>query len=366
MPLYCSDGVHTRSFDDEVDLRSLRDFSENSREFVFLGLSSTVSLPLDGNSVRYNQRTRAINAIVIPADVLGFCWQTRSPSALLNEIHVTCLRLGLIFTIAANEIDSYPGSRIAALRGRFAGWRNVSKRASERASGVATEGSTLEETLEVLADTMPRYANWLHSSLLPKPVNTVLEVGAGTGTMTLLFAQDAQVVAVEPSSQAVTALRHNVGNLDNVVVLESLEQLEEGRNFDRIVLVNVLEHVLDDVSLLKALRKWLAPEGQVLVLSPAHNCLYSTFDASIGHVRRYTRKSLEATMSLAGYPNVSCRYFNSVGALAWLAVNRLLGTTDASDTTTRFYDYFIVPISKLIDNLRVRPFGQSVIGVASD
>jgi hypothetical protein len=117
--------------------------------------------------------------------------------------------------------------------------------------------------------------------------------------------------------------------------------------------------------LLREIKLLLNPGGTLTVLSPAHNMLYSKFDASIGHVRRYTRSTIKSTFQIAGYDNVESHYFNSLGAILWLIINRLLSMTSANSNQTSIYDRVIVPISAKIDDLGIRPFGQSVIATGN-
>jgi SAM-dependent methyltransferase len=249
------------------------------------------------------------------------------------------------------------------IRGRWNGWRNVSSKAAARAGGLADEGSVLAETLEVLSGSMPRYADWLTEQIVIGNPQSILEVGAGTGTITECLARVGRVTAVEPASDSRAILERNTANLDNVSVVGRLEDCGPLERFDAIVLINVLEHIDTDVAFLTQLRDYLSPNGYIAVLSPAHNALYSKFDASIGHVRRYTRRRLELTLRHAGYRDANVRYFNFVGAFLWFAVNRLGGRSSATEGQTALYDRVIVPLSRAVDRIRIRPFGQSVVGV---
>ena len=136
--------------------------------------------------------------------------------------------------------------------------------------------------------------------------------------------------------------------------------------YDEVMLINVLEHVEHDTALLRQARQLLVKGGRVTVLSPAHNMLFSDFDASIGHVRRYTRSSLEKTFKASGYAVVESRYSNAIGAVLWFLVNRVAGKSEANSKQTELYDNMVVPIGELVNRLRFRPFGQSVIAHGRD
>ena len=305
-------------------------------------------------------RRKQILGLILPINLLDQVWQSKSTDALLIEILYSNIRLGYDFTY--REIPHTSSVKLRdQISGRWFSWRNFSKRTRMRVSGTADSGSVLADTLEVLGSSMPRYAKWLASKTSRDATEKILEIGAGTGTMTALYATTMDVVAVEPSDSARATLRTNTNELVNVVVTESLSEAKNYGPYNHAVLINVLEHVEHDVQLLREIRSLLNPGGTLTVLSPAHNMLYSKFDASIGHVRRYTRSTIRSTFQLAGFSNVESHYFNSIGAILWLIINRLLSMTSANSSQTSIYDRVIVPISAKIDNLRIRPFGQSVI-----
>ncbi len=308
---------------------------------------------------------RRVLGLRVPAHLVDQAWQSRSTDALLVEVHHSLLRLGYRFEYLSTD-QATNISYFSYLAGRWYGWRNFSSRSKTRVGGTADSGTVLAETLEVLGGSMPRYAQWLTNATTHSNVNRILEIGAGTGTMTVLYRKFAEVVAIEPSADARRVLEVNTKNLANVTICESLEDAKAFGKFDHAVLVNVLEHVEYDVKLLREARLLLVEGGTLTVLSPAHNILYSRFDASIGHVRRYTKRTLSRSLEVAGFVKVKARYFNSTGALLWLIINRILGKLDADETQTSLYDKIVVPISSGIDRMRIRPFGQSVVATAKN
>lgn len=59
------------------------------------------------------------------------------------------------------------------------------------------------------------------------------------------------------------------------------------------VLLDVLEHLADPVQVLKHVADVLEPDGGIIVTVPAYPWLYSNWDKSLGHFRRYTAKTLK-------------------------------------------------------------------------
>lgn len=72
------------------------------------------------------------------------------------------------------------------------------------------------------------------------------------------------------------------------------------RCFDLVGLFDVVEHVEDDVGLLRTASSFARPGGQVLLTVPADPRLWSKFDRYAGHYRRYTRRMLIDTLEMAG------------------------------------------------------------------
>ena len=315
------------------------------------------NVPDEGQlQITYGVRHKSIVSITAPGNWFYQPWLSQTAGDLLVEISTSLIRAGLQFEKNyANAIGS------KSLIGSWRGWRNFSSRSSTRSSGEATSGSVLSNTLDVLQDEMPNYANWIHETLFLQGSTRILEIGAGTGTMSLLLASQAELISFEPSEDAFNILQRTSGEGEKFKAVQDIKELSELSPFDQILLINVLEHVDDDCSLLLTARELLRDGGTLTVLSPAHNFLYSKFDASIGHVRRYTKTSLSSRFQLTGFQNIESQYFNSVGALLWFVSNRLLGTMTATKFVTNLYDQIIVPISKLTDKIPKRPFGQSVI-----
>lgn len=143
-----------------------------------------------------------------------------------------------------------------------------------------------------------------------------LELGPAEGLMTARLHQafdDLTVVDASPQFCASLQLR-----FPGVTVVESLfEQYQPGRAFDNVVLGHVLEHVIEPVSILRAIRAWMAPQGRLLAAVPnahsvhrqiavlmnlldAENALNDT-DRRMGHRRVYTLDALRADVRSAGF-----------------------------------------------------------------
>lgn len=85
-----------------------------------------------------------------------------------------------------------------------------------------------------------------------------------------------------------------------------------GERFDLIAMLDVLEHIDDDVGSLRSLRDRLAPDGSLLLTVPAVPWLWSDHDVLHQHKRRYTRRLLRQRLDQAGFEVAGIGYFNSL------------------------------------------------------
>ena len=74
-------------------------------------------------------------------------------------------------------------------------------------------------------------------------------------------------------------------------------------------MMDVLEHVDDDVELLRRSTARLRPRDQVVITVPAFQFLWSGHDEFLEHRRRYTRRQIEAVVRAAGLEPVKSGYF---------------------------------------------------------
>jgi SAM-dependent methyltransferase len=121
------------------------------------------------------------------------------------------------------------------------------------------------------------------------PGYLVLEVGCGTGNVLKALGQacpDGRVVGLELWFDGLRfAQERSPGSL----VQGDVRQCPFGKPFNLIGMFDVLEHIPEEMKTLRALREALAPGGRLLLTVPAHQYLWSYFDESSQHCRRYSR-----------------------------------------------------------------------------
>jgi 2-polyprenyl-3-methyl-5-hydroxy-6-metoxy-1,4-benzoquinol methylase len=195
----------------------------------------------------------------------------------------------------------------------------------------------------------------------------VLEVGAGIGSNTRYLDRGdlKRYVCLEPDRELVERLTAQLGCRSPrryEVICGTLESLSAGDRFDTIVYIDVLEHIEDDQAELRKAAARLRPGGRLIVLSPAHQWLYTPFDKALGHCRRYTRAMLRA-ISPPQSELMRCRYLDSVGVLASAANRFLLRQPMPSKAQLQFWDTFLVPCSRLADRCLMHSAGKTIVAI---
>lgn len=194
----------------------------------------------------------------------------------------------------------------------------------------------------------------------------VLEVGAGIGSNTSFLDTGnlGRFVCLEPDPGLLDRLERqvNAGTRKYETVCGTLETLPEDQQFDTIVYIDVLEHIEDDRTELSRAAARLRSGGHVIVLSPAHQWLFTPFDAAIGHFRRYGGAMLNA-ISPAGLEMELCRYLDSVGLAASAANLVFLRQSMPTKEQLRLWDSLLVPMSRLMDRLVMYSIGKSILAV---
>ncbi|MBC7899534.1 MAG: class I SAM-dependent methyltransferase [Saprospiraceae bacterium] len=196
----------------------------------------------------------------------------------------------------------------------------------------------------------------------------VLEVGAGIGatTQTLCDGSQERWICLEPDPKLADQIKTKIdsGELPKCCTARNgtVAEMSGSDKFDSILYIDVLEHIEADREELESAARLLKNEGHLIVLSPAHQGLYTPFDAKIGHFRRYTKATLSSAVP-ANLKLVKLIYVDSFGALA-SAANRYILKSDApTKKQILFWDTKIIPFSRFFDSKLGYALGKSVIGV---
>jgi SAM-dependent methyltransferase len=196
----------------------------------------------------------------------------------------------------------------------------------------------------------------------------VLEVGAGIGGTTAAMHEGTAHlwVCLEPdvgnAKRLMKLVVERLGHKKTHVVAGSLRALSKRSSFDCVLYMDVLEHIEDDHDQIQTAARLVREGGHIVVLSPAHQWLFSEFDKSIGHLRRYNKQRLRSLMP-PGWIQVKMVYLDSVGAL--LSLGNVIGLRQAmpSPWQIAIWDRFCIPLSRIMDFVLRGNCGKSVLAV---
>jgi SAM-dependent methyltransferase len=143
----------------------------------------------------------------------------------------------------------------------------------------------------------PSYPDALADDLLATAGRRVLEIGAGTGKATVVFARrGASIVAIEPGPSLAAVLRRNVAGYDVTVENTTFEAWPIARSFDLVMAAQAIHWVDPSVRYTKA-AEVLAPGGVIAVIRneklPFEPGLRAEIDAA--YVRWHTGSSTQSS-----------------------------------------------------------------------
>jgi SAM-dependent methyltransferase len=217
------------------------------------------------------------------------------------------------------------------------------------------------ENLEVMRDAI-NYNRYLLDLIRSHAgeAKRIVDFGAGSGTLAGPISESGfDVTAVELDD----GLRAHLAGLGLRAVASTADL--PPASFEYAYTFNVLEHIDDDVEALRGLRNSLVPGACLLIYVPAFQLLYTSMDANVGHVRRYSRRALVHNVRAAGFAVESCEFVDSLGFFATL-VFRLTdrGRGEVNPRLLRVYDRVVFPVSRLLDRIFRFWFGKNLLLVA--
>ena len=199
----------------------------------------------------------------------------------------------------------------------------------------------------------PRFTRWMASVVQPYVGSRVLEIGAGTGNMSVHLMPRAVYWATDVNPQYLEYLETlratrpymNVGFTDG----GKADSYPSGQSFDTVVCLNVVEHVQDDLGTLRNIRTILDDGGRAIILVPCGPKVYGSLDEVLGHFRRYTEEQLVDVCRQAGFTVEKVLKFNRPGVVAWWLNGRVLHRKTFGLWQIRMLNVF-TPLFRLIDS----------------
>jgi protein-L-isoaspartate O-methyltransferase len=232
---------------------------------------------------------------------------------------------------------------------------------------VIEDGKYIGKELE-LFEKAHHWKAYYGNILKPYLKGDVLEVGAGIGGTTTSLCDGLQKtwLCLEPDEQLASHIQEKIDHkkIPSFCEVKSIysNQLNVKALFNAILYMDVIEHIEHDDQELMVAYRHLKPGGALIVLVPAHQCLYTSFDKKIGHFRRYSKKRLQQAVPKE-LKKEKLLYLDSVGLSASLANKLLLHSPMPNEKQIKVWDNYMIPLSRFIDPIFGYTLGKSVLGV---
>jgi 2-polyprenyl-3-methyl-5-hydroxy-6-metoxy-1,4-benzoquinol methylase len=196
----------------------------------------------------------------------------------------------------------------------------------------------------------------------------VIEVGCGVGNFTEMLLGREAVLALDKEQGCIEQLKQRYrlrANVQAAVCDVNDDHLLDFAAFqaDSCVCLNVLEHVHDDLRLLRRMASLIGCGGTMVLLVPAFPSLYGPIDSNLGHVRRYTKRSFQELAGAANLRVEQLQYMNAIGFFGWWANSHIFRRAAQSEKQIEIFDRYLVPLLSRIEDLAPPPFGQSIFAV---
>jgi SAM-dependent methyltransferase len=224
-------------------------------------------------------------------------------------------------------------------------------------------------------NSIERYSRWIFSKFKTYAGKRILDIGAGIGSITQYFVDDAEfVLATDIFENQLSIITErfrgcNIKTLLLNIETDDIKKLKQ-YNFDTIVCINVLEHLENDLNALLKMKDIVASGGRIIIMVPAGSKLFNNMDKSAGHHRRYDKEDLKRLAEKAELKIIYHSYFNMFGILPYYLKGRTLAGENGAITysstlnniNSKFYNFATVLLEP-VERIFNVPFGLSEIVV---
>jgi phospholipid N-methyltransferase len=235
--------------------------------------------------------------------------------------------------------------------------------------------SHLRQELEAVAS-LHNYHRWIFEEIRPYLGQQIAEIGGGIGTFSKeiiaghLHSNPSSCLEIfEPSAclyqELESALRESHRSLiDSNRLKTTAGSFHSPFKFhDSVLMVNVLEHIEHEDSILSQIYESLQPEGLLIIFVPALDWLFSALDQQAGHYRRYDKTRLRLLLERNRFTVIKDQYMDLAGVLPWYLLNVLGQSRSFNPTFVKLYDQWGVPFTRCMERWCEAPCGKNLLMV---
>lgn len=141
----------------------------------------------------------------------------------------------------------------------------------------------------------------------------LLEIGCGTGQVLRAIKEAVPKIDLHGTEIHTHGICYAKDLLPDVNFMQvDARAIPYAEEFDVICAFDVIEHIDDDIGVLKEMYRSCRADGGIILTVPQHRWLWSHKDEMACHKRRYTREELETKTSAAGFKIVAATSFVTI------------------------------------------------------
>jgi 2-polyprenyl-3-methyl-5-hydroxy-6-metoxy-1,4-benzoquinol methylase len=227
------------------------------------------------------------------------------------------------------------------------------------------------ETLKVISDAV-NFNNWTFDSIKSFCEGNILEIGSGIGNISSRFIDKGYQLTLSDIRKNYCdflsqkfpeqAKQNSILNVDLVLPEFDTNYATLFGKFDTVFALNVVEHIKNDSTAVANCYKLLKPGGKLILLMPAFQSLYNSFDKELHHYKRYNRKMMENLFIENKFRIIKSFYFNAGGIPGWIVSGNILNNKIIPAGQMKTFDK-LVSVFRIADKLLLNSIGLSVICV---
>jgi len=208
----------------------------------------------------------------------------------------------------------------------------------------------------------------IYNEIKPYVGNRILDAGSGVGNITQFFIDRELIVSIDKNMDNIKFQKERFKGYKNVIICnfdlceERNISILKNYNVDTICCLNTLEHIKNDVSVLKNFYGIVKSEGNIIIIVPAFPILFGTLD--VDHYRRYSKKELKNKILKSGFRIEKIFYMNFLLMFYWFLVGKVFKKEITSELNTASHFDKFYKIVSFWENFIKPPLGLSLVCVA--
>tara|TARA_E500000178_G_C16871273_1_gene684534 strand:- start:190 stop:888 length:699 start_codon:yes stop_codon:yes gene_type:complete len=189
----------------------------------------------------------------------------------------------------------------------------------------------------------------------------ILDVGSGNGGLIKYYQRETQNISIFEPSKNLNLIIKKKFNKNKIMIFDKKKQITQ--KYDVILYMDVIEHIKNYENEIHTILKKINKNGFIIINVPAFNFLYTDFDKSVGHFKRFSKKDFYCLSKKFELEIKKLEYYDSIGFfLIFLSkfIFRFYLKSKDINKNVRIWNY-LIPLSKKIDRIIFNRVGKSLI-----